>query len=478
MLNFAPYHRRYGQLHSGNLFGDRRIASRYAQLFTRMSSRPGVILHQLSQTYAEEAAYYRLLANKRFSFEDILRSEGLSMERSCIDRHILVLGDSTEIRLETKADHYEDKESIGYLSSNSNRGLLAHPSIALDADNLWVLGLCDLLIWGRPKAKQKKTTTLRDSLPLEEKESYKWFLGVKGSEEVLAQAKQITYVFDREADILSLFHQIDEQDSEFVIRIKHDRKLLDGKTKISEVLAQSPHRSQRELFIRGGKSRKNAYGRQIKGRSQRRAKLDICYQQIQLSKSKRPYYVLDVLESSDSVPQGEAPIHWRILTSHTINSPSDAWKILAFYAHRWLIEELFRIVKSKGFQLESVQVRSLSSVRKIIAMTMAAGLKVLQLSLAKSQQTQLPIELIFSKQEIFVLKLLSTKLEGKTEKLKNPYPDKYLIFAYWVFARLGGWKGYLKKRPPGPITLLRGVNRFEQFLQSFQFFNQLDVWEP
>lgn len=483
MKNFVPFHRSYGELCGSRLFGEKRISDRYDQLFGRMCSHPSVIPHQLSHNYAEEAAFYRLLANERFRFEDIIRAGGLSTLDSSLDRSVVVVGDSTELNLESRADHYSD-EDCGYLSSNSCRGLHVHVNFALDAERGWVLGLCDLLTWNRPKAQKKKGTRQREAIPVTERESHKWLLGVEGSAEVLAQAREVTYVFDRDADTLRLFQHIESKGHHFVIRTKSDRRLAKlpkgqvGPKKVSDALAQSSHRGTHTLFVRGDHARKNAFGHLRKARKQREAELEICYTRIELPKGNGSYYVVDALEKPSSVPKGEVPIHWRLITNHELNSLGDALQMLAYYERRWIIEELFRTIKSKGFQVETVQLRKVSSVRKMVALAVSAGIHILQLNLAKAQSEPIPIETGFRPQEVLCLKFLSQQLEGKTQKLKNPYPPNSLLFAHWVMARLGGWKGYQSKRPAGPITICRGTLKFYNLFQMFELRNQIDVWEP
>ena len=58
-----------------------------------------------------------------------------------------------------------------------------------------------------------------------------------------------------------------------------------------------------------------------------------------------------------------------------------------------------------------------------------------------------------------ILEAVSAKLEGKTEKQKNPHPKGSLAFASWVMGRLGGWTGYYGK--PGPKVMRRGYETFQ-----------------
>ncbi|MER8419795.1 transposase, partial [Mesorhizobium sp. M1329] len=50
------------------------------------------------------------------------------------------------------------------------------------------------------------------------------------------------------------------------------------------------------------------------------------------------------------------------------------------------------------------------------------------------------------------------KLEGKTERQRNPHPKGSLAFAAWAIARRGGWTGYYGK--PGPKVMRIGLAEF------------------
>ncbi|CAN1568405.1 hypothetical protein MCEMIH15_03046 [Caulobacteraceae bacterium] len=63
------------------------------------------------------------------------------------------------------------------------------------------------------------------------------------------------------------------------------------------------------------------------------------------------------------------------------------------------------------------------------------------------------------------VKALSDKLEGKTERQKNPHPVYTLAYVAWVCARLGGWNCYYK--PPGPKTMRTGWSVLTQTLTGY-----------
>lgn len=65
------------------------------------------------------------------------------------------------------------------------------------------------------------------------------------------------------------------------------------------------------------------------------------------------------------------------------------------------------------------------------------------------------------------LKQINKQLKGKTQKLSNPYQLQSMLWAKWIIARLGGWKGYKSQRHAGPITLKRGLDKFTQIFNGW-----------
>jgi hypothetical protein len=74
-----------------------------------------------------------------------------------------------------------------------------------------------------------------------------------------------------------------------------------------------------------------------------------------------------------------------------------------------------------------------------------------------------------------LVEILTRKLEGKTVQLKNPYPKGALARLSWVVGRLGGWDGYIGRgyKFPGPITMTRGLARFDAIREGWQIRQNL-----
>jgi hypothetical protein len=84
----------------------------------------------------------------------------------------------------------------------------------------------------------------------------------------------------------------------------------------------------------------------------------------------------------------------------------------------------------------------------------------MQLVQARDGGGEQKVELVFDPDQIAALTAINRKYEAKTKRLKNPHPPDHLAWAAWIIGRLGGWDGYPSSKPPGPITMKNGFERF------------------
>ena len=69
--------------------------------------------------------------------------------------------------------------------------------------------------------------------------------------------------------------------------------------------------------------------------------------------------------------------------------------------------------------------------------------------------------------EVECLEAINRQVQGRTKKLSNPFKKTKLPWAFWILARLGGWKGYGSQRKPGAATLINGLNKFYLLYHGF-----------
>lgn len=158
-------------------------------------------------------------------------------------------------------------------------------------------------------------------------------------------------------------------------------------------------------------------------------------------------------------PEGEQPVHWRLLTTIGVETVAVAHDVAARYAKRWKIEELFRTMKRKGFDIESLAIRDAGPRNRLVLVCFIAATVVLQMTAERDGPALRPLTDAFDPGDGPLLEALCRDLEGRTARQKNPHPPGSLAFAAWVCARLGGWTGWYGK--PGPIVILRGWTEFQ-----------------
>lgn len=458
---------------SKSKLGDTRLERVHGMLIYAMSQKMSVVLRQLSKDRTEETAFGRFINNPKVQPENIIKQYHHVSPMDFRDKHILIVEDSSSAAFGLHAN----RKDLGYIGPNTTKsGFDLHPAIYMDAQDGACYGLGGLKIWktgftntSEEKAAKLKRRKDRWKTPFKEKERYKWYSTVEQAIENNASAAKYTVVGDREADIYDLLSMYQANNWDYVIRCSRDRRLSDGE-QVLENLYQTIDSWQIQ----------NTYELELPRtdkRSAHQAELALKFGSVTIVKPKDKrdaalaetvtLQVVEVKELDATVVGQEKPVHWRILTSHPVQTPEQAKTIVQWYRWRWVIEQVFRTLKTEGLNIEKSEVESYEGLVNLATLALLAAVQVLQLVQARDGQTNQEAATVFSNKELECLEALNQKLEGKTEKTKNPYPITSLAFVTWIIARLGGWKGYKKSRPPGPITMLRGIVRFYDILEGY-----------
>jgi hypothetical protein len=128
-------------------------------------------------------------------------------------------------------------------------------------------------------------------------------------------------------------------------------------------------------------------------------------------------------------------------------------------------QEVFRILKSDGLDIEDSQIETAGRLFKLAALGLVAAARIIQLVDARDGSSR-PATDILDRDEIAAAAAICTPLEGNTQRQKNPHAEGSLAWLSWIAARLGGWNCYYK--PPGPKTMARGLDRLINRIEGFK----------
>ena len=90
-------------------------------------------------------------------------------------------------------------------------------------------------------------------------------------------------------------------------------------------------------------------------------------------------------------PEGEEPAQWFLLTTHRVDDIADARRIIGFYRLRWTIEQLFRTMKTKGFDVEALRQEQDGPLEKLVTAILIAAIKVMQLVAERDGEAKRPL---------------------------------------------------------------------------------------
>jgi DDE family transposase len=423
-------------------------------LHAALVARPGSCVRRLAGTRAREIQFTRFLRNASVTATEMAAHAAEHTAARAARRDVVVIQDTSELALggrRAKASGYGPVGKGGAL-----RGLLLHAVLAVDAGTGGVLGLVDAKVWNRRGGK----VTDRRSRKTSNKESQRWLDGTMRAGEVLAAANSITGVSDRESDIYEHFARRPSH-VHLIVRACQNRTIETGDADQTNLLFAQvdslPEQGRIEVKIPAAP-----------GRKARTAELAIRFSRVVLCKPLHgaapdlpatiALTVVDVRETS--TPQDGKPVHWRLLTTHTVANLGEARRIVDLYRMRWTIEEFFHTLKTAGFNIEAADIGDPKVMIKFVTAATVAAVTVMQLVKARDGTTGQSLADAFDPADQPILEAVSARLQGKTERQKNPHPRGSLAFAGWVIGRLGGWTGYYGK--PGPLVMRRGLDDFQR----------------
>ena len=438
-------------------FGDARREKAGIDLLARLVEvgQSGVTVRALGGDRSGEVRFGRFLRCEAVTPGQMIEAAASHTRSLVADRHILAIQDTTSLR-----------------DDGNKRSINLHPTIAIDAEAGALLGLVHAEVLTRDGSAGAVHCNKR---PFVEKESRRWLDAIHASASLRpAGARTVTVVGDCEGDIYEDF-ALRPPEVEVLFRVHHVRTLADGGSLFSKL------DGWKEL------------GREMidlpaaPGRRARRVVLALRAGEVTLKRPKRnttdetgklpPSVTLTLVEAREvDPPAGTEPVKWRLLTSHAVASFAEAQRITGYYRQRWTIEQLFRTMKTRGFDIEASRVADGGPFENLATATLIAAIEVLSLVRDRDGAAGRPMTDVFAADEQPAIEAVNARMEGGTEPQKNPHAPGSLAFAAWVCGRLGGWNGYYGK--PGPVVMLRGLLRLRAMIEGWRLARAVTRIQP
>jgi hypothetical protein len=428
--------------------GDQRRTQRLQMIATAIAQQPTASIPQACGAGPAIQGAYRFFENDDIAPESILAAHHQSTFQR-VRRHPIVLAiqDTTTLNYST----HPKTTGLGPLGSHSEKtiGLHLHSTLALTPGGQ-PLGFLHNVVQARKQAGG--LARQRHRKPVAQKESRKWLDSLRACQQWAAQCPdtRLVNVADREGDLYELFAQALTPAAgppvHLLVRSRHNRQLDGQDRRLWDTVSRM--RPEGTLQVRVGRRAEQPA---------RLATLQVRWRQVLLAAPTRqadqPPLALWAIEAREArPPQGVSPIRWQLLTTLPVTTLAEACERIGWYAQRWQIEVLHKVLKS-GCQIEQRQLETAARLQRVLAVDLMVAWRLLALCRAAREQPEAAVSAWLSQAE---WQALWCHVHQRTAPPRTPPGVRSAV--RWI-AQLGGFMARKSDGEPGPVTLWRGLHR-------------------
>lgn len=429
--------------------GDERLNKRSVKLLETLGEKPTASIPHACNGWGETQAAYRFFAQEDIGWEDIL-SPHFECTHERMEAHpvVLCIQDTTELDFKG-----QDIEGLGTLSYAAQRGMYLHPTYAVTPERL-PLGVLDAWMWVRD-GKGK----LSRSLPTGAKESCRW---VDGYARLAEQADKLprtrlVYVADREGDFIDLMAKAQAMGTpvDWLIRAAQNRKVPGEQDKLWDGFDPEQVLGEISFTLQ---TRKKQPAREVRQR--------ISARRCAIHAGQGETIDVTAVEALEvEVPDGVAPITWRLLTNRTADTLEAAIELINWYRCRWEVEMFFDILKN-GCKVEALQLSTIERLELALALFMVIAWRIQMLMRLGRTCPDMDCETVFATEEWRAAYIVARKPIPK-----DPPPLNAVIR---LIAGFGGFLGRKGDGEPGSKTLWIGLQRVMDFAAGIRAYQAGD----
>lgn len=440
---------------------DRRLVKRLITMANDFAQHPTAPIPQACGSWAKTKAAYRFFDNDAILPQDLLAAHvQATVARAQAHPVVLCAQDTTTLNYST----HPQTQGLGPIGNNRDKtvGLLLHSTLALTPSGQ-PLGLLHARVWARSGRTFGRSSNERNRTPREQKESQKWMDSLSVCQALAAQCPDTTLVnlADREGDLYDLFQQALAPTTgprvTLLVRAQHDRQVVHPQKYLWDYLAAQRVGARLQVRV----PRKD-------GKPGRLATLAIRFARVTLQppclKEDQPSLSLWAVEAREVHPPKGAPrICWRLLTTLPVQTVAAAVEKVRWYALRWQIEVLHKVLKS-GCQIEQRQLETAARLQRVVMVDLIVAWRVLALCKAGRETPEGLASDWLSSEE---WRALWCYMQGQPCPPQTPPTIGQAV--RWL-AQLGGFLGRRGDGPPGPIVLWRGLQQLRAITTAWKRF--------
>lgn len=468
---------------------DKRLNDRLTRILSDLGDRPTTSIPAACGGHAEMIAAYRFFDNERVTYEKVLEPHyERTLERMAAQRVVLLPQDTTQLDLTRP---HQQVAGAGALDTAARRGALLHLMEAFTPDGT-PLGALWSKTWTRDdpvettpaeKDRQRKKT------PIEEKESVRWLDGVRHARRAAEQLPdtQCVCIADSEGDIYELFAEPrGDSQMHWLVRACQDRALQEGENpkapenpeehegseprRIHQAVLAAPALFTHEISVRGRDQRVSCDTRgRRQPRENRQTEVEVRAATVTLCPPHRydrelPAVTVNVvLVREINPPENDVAVEWLLVTTLPIDTVEQVRLIIQYYTARFLIEVLFRILKS-GCRVEERLFEHIDRLLPCVAVYLIVAWRTLLVCRLGRSCPDLDCEAIFDPSEWKSVWMVVNRTPPP------PRPPR-LMQIVKLIAQLGGYVNRPnRKDPPGPQTVWLGLQRMHDLAWAWTTF--------
>lgn len=441
--------------------GDRRLVKRLISLATDFAEHPTAPIPQACGEWRKTKGAYRFLDNDSVEPQALLAAHArATLERMQAHRVVLCPQDTTSLNY---SSHPRTRQ-LGPIGNNRDKtlGLFVHSTLALTPEGE-PLGLLHLKSWARSQRTFGRSSQARNRAALQDKESYKWMESFEACRQAAVQSPQTLLVSlaDREGDLYELFAAAlapnQPARAHVLVRAQHNRQVLHPQQYLWDLLGARPLAGHFLVQV----PRKE-------GQPKRRTRMEIRFVPLILlppclKEGQEPLSLWGVEAREEQPPPGGEPICWRLLTTLAVENLASAIQMVGWYAQRWQIEVLHKVLKS-GCRVERRQLESAARLKRVLTLDLIVAWRIMALDEAARHTPQREASHWLRACEWQALCCYMNRTSHP------PATAPTIRQAVLWIARLGGFLGRKSDGEPGPIVLWRGLQQLQAITQAWERF--------